>query len=163
MAQASECTHLYSKLARREVDLLLLCLHQHSGGFLLGESSADGAGLLRPQVERDILLALVEEAELGALLEVDDGQNARNGFPEVVAGDEQCQLLEDPSRTRKTALQREQVSNLHLVELGAGPGDDLLDAQLPQLRLEFSQLLDEVILVLGPQQTGLDLCCRHDA
>jgi len=42
------------------------------------------------------------------------------------------------------------------VELGAG-GGDLLDAQLAQLSLELTELLDELVLVLGPQGTGLNL------
>lgn len=46
--------------------------------------------------------------------------------------------------------------HLHPVQLGTRRGD-LLDAELAQLSLELSELLDELILALGPQGTGLDL------
>lgn len=52
---------------------------------MLGESSADGASLLWSEVEGEVLLALVEEAELGALVGLDDGQDAGNRLAEVVA------------------------------------------------------------------------------
>ena len=46
--------------------------------------------------------------------------------------------------------------NVHPVQLGARRGD-LLDAELAQLSLELSELLDELVLALGPQGTGLNL------
>lgn len=46
--------------------------------------------------------------------------------------------------------------NLHPVQLGTRRGD-LLDAELAQLSLELSELLDELVLALGPQGTGLNL------
>ena len=48
-------------------------------GLVLGESSADGAGLLRPEIERSVLLVLVEEAEVVSLLGVDDGERGERG------------------------------------------------------------------------------------
>lgn len=57
---------------------------------MLGEASADGAGLLGSQVERSVLLVLVEETELLALGLVDDGESAGDGFAEVVARWRQC-------------------------------------------------------------------------
>ena len=39
--------------------------------------------------------------------------------------------------------------DVHLVELGTR-GDDLLDAELAQLRLELTKLLGELVLVLRP-------------
>lgn len=46
--------------------------------------------------------------------------------------------------------------HLHPVQLGTRRGD-LLDAELAQLSLELSELLDELVLALGPQGTGLNL------
>lgn len=40
------------------------------------------------EVEREVLLALVEEAELGALLGVDDGEDARDALAHVVDASE---------------------------------------------------------------------------
>lgn len=47
----------------------------------------------------------------------------------------------------------------HLVQLGSG-GGDLLDAQLAELGLQLAEGLGELVLVLGPQLAGLDLCGR---
>lgn len=49
--------------------------------------------------------------------------------------------------------------DVHLGELAAR-GHDLLDAKLAQLRLELTQLLGELVLVLGPQLARLDLGSR---
>ncbi len=43
------------------------------------------SGLLGAQVQGQVFLVLVEEAELGALGGVDDGEDAGDGFAEVVA------------------------------------------------------------------------------
>lgn len=50
--------------------------------------------------------------------------------------------------------------SLHPVQLDAGRRD-LLDAQLAELGLELAELLQEIVLVLGPQLAGLDFCGRH--
>jgi hypothetical protein len=65
--------------------LPLLLLLGDSAGILLAQSSADGAGLFRSQIEREILLLLVEEPQLVALVGVDDGQSAGDGFAEIVS------------------------------------------------------------------------------
>jgi len=70
---------------------------------------------------------------LCALVGVDDGEDFGNGFTEVV----------------------------DLCELGCRTAGDLLDAQLTQLGLQLAQLLLQVLLVLGPQRTGLDFSGRH--
>ncbi len=44
----------------------------------------------------------------------------------------------------------------HLGELGSGTTSDLLGAELAELSLELTELLGEVLLVLGPEGTGLD-------
>ena len=47
----------------------------------------------------------------------------------------------------------------HSVELAAR-GGNLLDAKLTKLGLELAELLGQLILVLGPELTGLDLARR---
>ncbi len=49
--------------------------------------------------------------------------------------------------------------DVHLVELGAGR-DNLLDAELAELRLELAELLHQVILALVPELDSLNLCGR---
>ena len=68
-----------------EVALLLLLLLGDHGGLVLGHAPADGAGLLCTEVEREVLLVLVEDAELCALVGVDDGEDASDRFADVVA------------------------------------------------------------------------------
>ena len=78
-------SYLNGKGPLREVLLALLGLLQLPRGIGLGETATDGARLLRSEIERQVLLVLIEEAELGALLGVDDGQDARDRLAEVVA------------------------------------------------------------------------------
>lgn len=54
-------------------------------GLVLGHSPADGASLLGAEVEGQVLLALVEDAELSALVGVDDGEDASDRLADVVA------------------------------------------------------------------------------
>lgn len=62
--------------------LLLLALN---AGLVLRQAPPDGPRLLRAQVQRQVFLVLVELAELRALVGVDDGEDASDGFAEVVA------------------------------------------------------------------------------
>jgi hypothetical protein len=71
-------------LSLGEVCLPLLLLLGDDRSLVLGESSADGAGLLGAEVERSVLLALVEEAELGPLVGVDDGEDLGDTLANVV-------------------------------------------------------------------------------
>ena len=66
--------------------LPLLLLLRHARGLELRQPPPDGPRLLRAQVEREVFLALVQEAQLRALLSVDVGEDAGDGFAEVVAG-----------------------------------------------------------------------------
>lgn len=125
-------SRLDGELALGEVGGALLGLVGDSAGLLLGQSPADGTGLLRAEVEGSVLLVLVEQAELGALLRVDDGKDASDRLADVV----------------------------DLVQLAAGRGD-LLDAELTELGLELTKLLGQIILVLAPKGDGLDLSGRH--
>lgn len=65
--------------------LALLGLLQNSRGVLGGQAAADGTGLLGPEVKGQVLLVLVEQAELSPLLGVDDGEDAGDRLAEVVA------------------------------------------------------------------------------
>lgn len=78
----------------REMPLPLLLLLRHPAGLLLGERAALGAGELGPQVEGQVLLLLVEDAELVALVGVDDGEDAGDVFADVVtAGKSSISML----------------------------------------------------------------------
>jgi hypothetical protein len=77
--------YLDSVLALREVGGTLLRLLQLLAGLSGRQPSPDGTSLLGTEVQGQILLVLVEQAELGALLQVDDGQDAGDGLAQVVA------------------------------------------------------------------------------
>lgn len=80
--------HLDGVLALGEVQGLLALLLGDPLGVVLRQPAADGAGLLGAEVQGSVLLALVEEAELLALLGVDDGQDTGNGLAQVTAVEE---------------------------------------------------------------------------
>lgn len=71
-------SYLDSILPLGEVHLLLLLLLRDEGSLMLGELSAHGTGALGAEVKRKVFLVLVEEAELVALVGVDDREDARN-------------------------------------------------------------------------------------
>jgi hypothetical protein len=68
------------------VNLLLALSLGLEGGLVLGKAAAEGTSELGAEVKRKVLLVLVEEAELGALVGVDDGENASDRLANVVAG-----------------------------------------------------------------------------
>jgi hypothetical protein len=78
-------THLDGVVALGEVSGLLGGLLGNKVDLVLGHSPADGTGLLCAEVERHVLLALVEDAELSALVGVDDGEDASDRLADVVA------------------------------------------------------------------------------
>lgn len=80
-------TNLDGVFALREVLLALLRLLQLPCGVLRRQAATDGAGLLGAEVEREVLLVLVEEAQVVSLLGVDDGEDAGDRLSEVVAAD----------------------------------------------------------------------------
>lgn len=67
------------------MDLLLPLLLSDERSLVLGEPSAHGAGGLGAEVEGQVFLVLVEEAELMALVGVDDGEYASDRLADVVA------------------------------------------------------------------------------
>ena len=62
----------------------LLRLQQGLLTLVLAQSSADSSGLLWAEVEWEVLLALVEQAELRALVGVDDCEDLCDRFAEIV-------------------------------------------------------------------------------
>ena len=77
-------SHLDGVVSLGEVGLLLLLLLGDDALLLLGEGSPQSAGLLRAEVKRKVLLALVEDAELRALVDVDDGEDTGDRLADVV-------------------------------------------------------------------------------
>ena len=66
------------------MDLLLPLLLGLLVGLVLGQAAAQSTGVPGAEVEREVLLVLVEQAELGALVDVDDGENASDRLANVV-------------------------------------------------------------------------------
>lgn len=92
---SSQAAHLSldGKLALWEVNSTLLGLLELASRVLLGETAADGTGLLWAEVEWAVLLVLVEQAELSTLVGVDDGQDLGNGLADVVAVEEKVLVM----------------------------------------------------------------------
>lgn len=78
-------SYLDGVLALGEVHVALLRLVELGAGLSGGQASSDSASLLGAEIQRQVLLVLVEQAELGALLEVDDGEDAGDRLADVVA------------------------------------------------------------------------------
>lgn len=69
---------LDSELALREVRVLLLGLKELLGGLVLGETAANGPGLLDAEIKRLVSGLLEGNPELGLLGLIDDSQDASN-------------------------------------------------------------------------------------
>lgn len=157
------------------MDLLLLLLLGDARSILLAQSSADGTGLLCAEVEGKVLLVLVEDAQLRALVDVDDGQDASDGLADVVAIGKvmsenlfvswfvcvrvsfRCFL---EFHLFSFSIRDTGGSVVHSGELALGTTGDLLGAELNQLGLQLLELSLELILVLAPELAGLDLSGR---
>lgn len=110
----------------REVLLLLLLLLGLLRGLVLGEASPDGTGLLWSEVQRDVLLLLIEQAQLVSLGGVQDGHHTSNRLADIV----------------------------DLGEFRAGATGNLLHSQSGKLGLQLIELLGQVGLGLVPQLGG---------
>lgn len=109
--------------------MLLLGLLGHERRLVLGESSADGAGLLGAEVERSVpstdmlgawfegnlrgkklesgryaLLALVEELELRPLVGVYDGEDASDAFANIMDAGELASAAGDLASAERNQL-----------------------------------------------------------
>ena len=65
--------------------LLLLLLLRYSAGVFLAQSAADRTCLFRAQVEGQVFLLGIEEAQLVALVGIDDCEDPGNGFSEIMS------------------------------------------------------------------------------
>lgn len=83
--RSSNLLSLDGKFPGGKMCLLLLLLLRHSAGILLRQRTTDRSSLLGSQVEGQVLLLGVEQAQLVALVGIDDGQGAGDGFAEVVS------------------------------------------------------------------------------
>lgn len=156
------------------MDLPLALLLGNAGALVLGHAAAHVAGELRAEVEGKVFLVLVEQAQLGALVGVDDGQDASDGLAKVVAVNKSSVssfaclpvCVVRPLRVfrgfRCNCVFRIDwvLRYAHFLGLRRGTTDDLLDTELGQLDLQLVQLLGEIILALSPELTSLDLGCR---
>ena len=64
---------------------LLLLLLRHDLRLMPTQPPPDRSGLLRAQIEGKVLFLRIEQTELLALVGVDDGEDARDGFAEIGA------------------------------------------------------------------------------
>lgn len=76
-------SYLNGVLPLGEVDLALPLLLGGPGGLVLGETAAQLTGELGAEVEREVLLVLVEQTQLSALVGVDDGENTSDRLANV--------------------------------------------------------------------------------
>ena len=67
------------------MDLPLPLLLGDLGGLVFGEPAAHGTGESGAEVEREVFLVLVEQAQLGALVRVDDGEDTGDRLADVAA------------------------------------------------------------------------------
>lgn len=78
-------SYLNGVLALREVDGTLALLVGDLSALVLGKTATDLTGELGAEVERKVLLVLVEQTQLSALVGVDDGENASDRLANLAA------------------------------------------------------------------------------
>lgn len=78
-------SYLDSILPLREVSGPLLRLLQSLLTLVLAQTSSDRTRLLGSEIERHVLLVLVEEAQLRALVCVNDSKDLRDRLSEIMA------------------------------------------------------------------------------
>lgn len=78
-------SYLNGVLARREVDGTLALLVGGLSALVLGKTATDLTGELGAEIERKVLLVLVEETQLSALVGVDDSENASDRLANLAA------------------------------------------------------------------------------
>lgn len=85
---AQDCrrvSYLDGVLPLGEVDGTLAELVGGLGTLVLGETAADLTGELGAEVEREVLLVLVEQTQLSALVGVDDSENTSDRLANLAA------------------------------------------------------------------------------
>ena len=121
-------------------------------GTYLGQTSPDSPSLLWAEVKGEVLLVLVELAEVLPLLLVRDGQHTRNGLADSVA-----------ERVSGFTYAQTETSEIdaHLGELRRGATGDLLHAERQELVLQLQQLLRQIIV--GPGVAiSMQVLCKDD-
>ena len=78
-------SYLNGVLPLGEVDGTLAELVGGLGTLVLGETAADLTGELGAEVEREVLLVLVEQTQLSALVGVDDSENTSDRLANLAA------------------------------------------------------------------------------
>jgi hypothetical protein len=68
-----------------------------------------------------------------------------------------CRPIANPRRSSSHCNSDVEIEYAHSVGLGRSSAGDLLDAELVELGLQLLELLGEVLLVLAPELTSLDL------
>lgn len=128
------------------MDLLLLCLLGGERSLVLGESSSDGARLLGAEIERRVLLALVEQSELRTLVGVYDGEDASNALPDIMDAGE----LGGGSSGNFASPQADQFPSIS-VSTSVLP----ICSKIGNPRFQLLQLGAQILLRLVPQLGGL--------
>lgn len=101
---AQDCrrvSYLNGVLPLGEVDGTLAELVGGLGTLVLGETAADLTSELGAEVEREVLLVLVEQTQLSALVGVDDGENTSDRLANLAAkkknsSQHQISKIDDP-------------------------------------------------------------------
>lgn len=113
---------------------------------MLGESSSDGARLLGAEIERRVLLALVEQSELRTLVGVYDGEDASNALPDIMDAGE----LGGGSSGNFASPQADQFPSIS-VSTSVLP----ICSKIGNPRFQLLQLGAQILLRLVPQLGGL--------
>jgi hypothetical protein len=144
-------SYLDGVFALWEVHGLLGGLDGLEAGLVLGETASDGTGLLWAEVQWEVLLAGVQDAELMALVGVDDGKDTGNVLADIVA---RAHNQRDSLFCGRLSL--EHWDSIHPVQLGRSAAGHLLNAEGLKLALQFIQLLTQILAGLGPESTHLN-------
>jgi hypothetical protein len=115
-----------------------------------GEATTDRARLLGAEVKREVLLLLVELAQVLALLLVCDRQDACDALPDGVT----ISLARAKKKKKKSSASeyvyiKDDLKDVHPGELSRRTASDLLHTELEELLLKLSELLGEVVLRPG--------------
>lgn len=125
---------------------------------MLGQPPPDSAGLLGAEVERHVLLALVEEAELLALSGIDDGQDTGDRLADIVTVNPYILVTHIPPCSPFLVEYRSCwfKGYVHLGELGRSTTGDFLDTEVGKVQLQLVELLLQVDFGLLPEGSCLD-------
>lgn len=137
---------------------LLALLDSLESRLVLGQPPPDSAGLLGAEVERQVLLVFVEDAELLALSGIDDSQDTGDRLADIVTVNPYISYLYPPMFSFPSRISEPLVEGgyVHLGELGGSTTGDFLDTEVGKLQLQLIELLLQVGLGLLPEGSCLD-------